>query len=160
MRSTISPDCATARRSPHDTFPGDGCARQTTALGCAQASPVPQVRGHLSEHLVRRADMSSLQKLDRLAQRRAARVPCSRQWTLEIDRLAVESHKPIEEPEEMNLSDRGLKHLCPKCTTKYYDLGKPVVACPICGAKPPAAKLPKVGRPARKPGRSTFGRFP
>jgi len=104
--------------------------------------------------------MSSLQRFDRLAQRRAAPIPSFQQWTLEIDRPAVESHKLIEEPEEMNASDRGLKHLCPKCTTKYYDLGKPVDACPICGAKPPAAKVPKGGRPARRLGRSTFGRFP
>ncbi len=36
----------------------------------------------------------------------------------------------------MNTSDRGLKHVCPECATKYYDLRKEVVACPRCGAKP------------------------
>ncbi len=60
----------------------------------------------------------------------------------------------------MNPSDRGLKHVCPECTTKYYDLGKEVVACPICGAKSLAAKVPKAARPARKNGRTTFGRYP
>ncbi len=24
----------------------------------------------------------------------------------------------------MNTSDRGLKHVCPECATKYYDLKK------------------------------------
>jgi len=35
---------------------------------------------------------------------------------------AVELHTLIEEPEDMNTSDRGLKHVCPECATKYYDL--------------------------------------
>lgn len=61
----------------------------------------------------------------------------------------------------MNTSDRGSKHVCPKCMGKYYDLERAVVACPMCGAKPPAAKVPKAAAaPARKMGRSTFGRFP
>ena len=53
----------------------------------------------------------------------------------------------------MNTSDRGLKRVCPECTTKYYDLKKEVVACPRCGAKPLAAKAPKAAQPARKTGR-------
>ena len=63
-----------------------------------------------------------------------------------------ELHTLIEEPEDMNTSDRGLKHVCPECATKYYDLKKEVVACPKCGAKPLAAKVPQ---PARKFGRAT-----
>ncbi len=59
----------------------------------------------------------------------------------------------------MNTSNRGLKHVCPECKTKYYDLGKEVVACPRCGAKPLAAKVPKGAQPARKTGRKTFGRY-
>ncbi len=59
----------------------------------------------------------------------------------------------------MNPSDRGLKHVCPECATKYYDLRKEVVACPRCGAKPLAAKVPKAAQPARKTGRTTFGRY-
>lgn len=43
----------------------------------------------------------------------------------------------------MNTSERGLKHVCPKCETKCYDLRKAVVACPRCGAQPLAAKVPK-----------------
>ena len=66
----------------------------------------------------------------------------------------------IEGTKDMNTSDRGSKHVCPKCTGKYYDLGKVLVACPLCGAKPPAAKVPKAAAPARKMGRSTFGRYP
>jgi uncharacterized protein (TIGR02300 family) len=60
----------------------------------------------------------------------------------------------------MNASDRGLKHVCPECATKYYDLQKESVACPRCGAKPPASKLPKAAYPVRKSGRLVFGRYP
>ncbi len=64
----------------------------------------------------------------------------------------------IEEPEYMNTSDRGLKHVCPECATKYYDLKKKVVTCPRCGAKPLAAIDPKATQPARKTGRTTSRR--
>ncbi len=81
-------------------------------------------------------------------------------WLLvEPRRQAVELHTSLEEPEDMNTSDRGLKHVCPECATKYYDLRKEVVACPRCGAKPLAAKVPKAAQPARKTGRTTFGRY-
>lgn len=60
----------------------------------------------------------------------------------------------------MNASDRGSKHVCPKCAKKYYDLNLPDVVCPICGAKPPAAKAPRAAPPARKTGRASFGRYP
>ena len=33
---------------------------------------------------------------------------------------AVDLHTLIEEPEFMNNSDRGLKHVCPECATKYF----------------------------------------
>ncbi len=69
---------------------------------------------------------------------------------------AVELRTLIEDTEDMNTSDRGLKHVCPECATKYYDLKKKVVACPRCGAKPLAAKNPKATQPARKTGRTTF----
>jgi len=49
---------------------------------------------------------------------------------------AGELHTLIEETEDMNTSDRGLKHVCPECATKYYDLKGAVVACPGCGANP------------------------
>jgi len=60
----------------------------------------------------------------------------------------------------MNILDRGSKHICPECAAKYYDLKKPVVTCPSCGAKPLAAKLQKSGYPARKSARTTFKSFP
>ncbi len=71
----------------------------------------------------------------------------------------VELHTLIKETEYMNTSDRGLKHVCPECATKYYDLRKEVVACPRCGAKPLAAKVPKATQPARKFDRATSGRY-
>ncbi len=67
----------------------------------------------------------------------------------------VELHTLIEETEYMNTSDRGLKHVCPKCATKYYDLKKKIVTCPRCDAKPLAAIDPKATQPARKTGRAT-----
>ena len=72
---------------------------------------------------------------------------------------AVELHTLIEETENMNKSDRGLKRVCPECATKYYDLKKEVVACPKCGAKPLAAINPKAPQPARDTGRTTLGRY-
>lgn len=60
----------------------------------------------------------------------------------------------------MKTSERGRKHVCPECKVKYYDLKKEVIACPICGAKPPAAEAPKAAQPGRRAGRAAFGRFP
>jgi hypothetical protein len=60
----------------------------------------------------------------------------------------------------MNTIDRGLKHVCPACEIKYYDLRRKVVACPRCGAKPLAPKVSRAARPVRKTGGTTFGRFP
>ena len=160
MRSTISPDCATARRSLHDQLPGDGRAKRSAALGCPQGSPVPQVQSHVSKHVVRRADLFSLQDFEGMAERCAAQVLSFQQLTLEVRRQAGWRHTSTEEPEDMNRSNRGMKHVCPKCESKYYDLKMPVVACPICGAKPPAARLPRAAQPARKIARTTFGRYP
>ncbi|MGF1610904.1 MAG: TIGR02300 family protein [Kiloniellales bacterium] len=58
----------------------------------------------------------------------------------------------------MNIADRGSKHVCPECATKYYDLNRAVVACPRCGAKPPAATARKASQPAKKVGNKRFGR--
>ncbi len=81
-------------------------------------------------------------------------------WLIvEPRRQAVELLTLIEETEDMNTSDRGLKHVCPECATKYYDLRREVVACPRCGAKPLAVKVPKATQPARKIGRATLGRY-
>ncbi len=81
-------------------------------------------------------------------------------WLIvEPRRQAAELFTSIEEPEDMNTSDRGLKHVCPECATKYYDLRREVVACPRCGAKPLAVKVPEAAQPARKTGRTTLGRY-
>lgn len=58
----------------------------------------------------------------------------------------------------MNASNRGMKHDCPECDIKYYDMGKDAVVCPSCGAKPAPPKLTKTRQPAKKAARSTFGR--
>ncbi len=68
---------------------------------------------------------------------------------------AVELLTSIEEPEDMNTSDRGMKHVCPECTVKYYDLKKKVATCPRCGAKPPVAINSKAPQPAKKTGQTT-----
>lgn len=60
----------------------------------------------------------------------------------------------------MNASDRGRKHLCPECECKYYDLKKPVVTCPKCGAKPLAPKMARSAQPVKKSPRLAFGRNP
>jgi hypothetical protein len=61
----------------------------------------------------------------------------------------------------MNTPDRGLKHVCSECEIKFYDLGREVVTCPKCGAKPLPAKAPRKAPPAKKiSSRTTFGRFP
>lgn len=60
----------------------------------------------------------------------------------------------------MKTSERGAKHICPKCASKYYDLHNDSVTCPSCGAKPAPAKLPRSAPSAKKSGRSTFGRYP
>jgi len=60
----------------------------------------------------------------------------------------------------MEASDRGLRHICPDCATKYYDLKKPDPTCPNCGAKPVAPKLQRATRPPRDAGRANFRRYP
>lgn len=45
----------------------------------------------------------------------------------------------------MPAKDLGTKHTCFKCGTKFYDMKKPVPACPKCGAdqrESPALKPP------------------
>ena len=45
----------------------------------------------------------------------------------------------------MPAKDLGVKHLCWKCATKFYDLRKADAVCPKCGSDPRAA--PKVKAP-------------
>lgn len=59
----------------------------------------------------------------------------------------------------MTKPDRGSKHICPDCMIKYYDLGREIVTCPKCGAKPVAVKKSKAA-PPKKPFRPTYHRYP
>ncbi len=52
----------------------------------------------------------------------------------------------------------GLKHICPACDSRYYDLKKTGAKCPSCGADRPQAKLVASGNPVRRT-RSSFGRY-
>jgi uncharacterized protein (TIGR02300 family) len=48
----------------------------------------------------------------------------------------------------MPAKDLGTKHACFKCSTKFYDMNKPVAICPKCGAdqrESPAVKGPPPG---------------
>jgi len=55
--------------------------------------------------------------------------------------------------------DLGTKYVCYKCGTKFYDLKKPVPACPKCGAdqrqapvaKPTSARAAKAAAAAKEP---------
>ena len=55
--------------------------------------------------------------------------------------------------------DLGTKYVCFKCGTKFYDLKKPVPACPKCGAdqrdapvaKPTSARAAKAAAAAKEP---------
>ena len=35
----------------------------------------------------------------------------------------------------MDYNNRGKKHICKNCSTKFYDLNKEIIICPNCGAK-------------------------
>ena len=59
----------------------------------------------------------------------------------------------------MNTLERGSKHLCPDCSTKYYDLMKTNFTCPNCGAKPPAAKVRRTPSTAKTAKTKTFMRY-
>jgi uncharacterized protein (TIGR02300 family) len=51
----------------------------------------------------------------------------------------------------MPAKDLGTKHICFKCSTKFYDLKKPDPICPKCGAdqRDAAASRPSEGRRSR-----------
>jgi uncharacterized protein (TIGR02300 family) len=52
----------------------------------------------------------------------------------------------------MPAKDLGTKHVCFKCSTKFYDMKKPDPLCPKCGAdqrESPALKQPSEGRRGR-----------
>lgn len=52
----------------------------------------------------------------------------------------------------MAAKDLGIKYVCFKCGTKFYDLRKPEPVCPKCGAdqrQSPALKTPQESRRSR-----------
>ncbi|MFZ5443753.1 MAG: TIGR02300 family protein [Myxococcota bacterium] len=49
----------------------------------------------------------------------------------------------------MPAKDLGTKHVCFKCSTKFYDLKKPDPVCPKCGADQREATAKPEGRRSR-----------
>jgi hypothetical protein len=60
MRSTISPDCATARGSRYDPLSGKRCADRRGCQTRTQVSPVPQVPSYVPQRVDRRENLFSL----------------------------------------------------------------------------------------------------
>ena len=50
----------------------------------------------------------------------------------------------------MPAKDLGTKHICWKCSTKYYDLKKVDPVCPKCGADPRQAPVVKAPTAAER----------
>jgi uncharacterized protein (TIGR02300 family) len=50
--------------------------------------------------------------------------------------------------------DMGSKYVCYKCSTKFYDLKKPVPTCPKCGADQREAPSPKTAAQLRAAARA------
>jgi len=57
----------------------------------------------------------------------------------------------------MPAKDLGAKHVCFKCATKFYDMRKPEVVCPKCGAD---QKDSPANRPTPEPRRSRLATVP
>jgi uncharacterized protein (TIGR02300 family) len=57
----------------------------------------------------------------------------------------------------MHAKDLGTKHVCFKCSTKFYDLKKPEALCPKCGAD---QKLSPANRPAPEPRKGRLSAVP
>jgi uncharacterized protein (TIGR02300 family) len=57
----------------------------------------------------------------------------------------------------MAAKDLGTKHVCFKCSTKFYDLKKPEALCPKCGAD---QKLSPANRPAPEPRKGRLAAVP
>ena len=47
----------------------------------------------------------------------------------------------------MSKMEWGQKHICSDCSTKFYDLSKPIPECPKCGSQVVISRKPRVGRP-------------
>jgi uncharacterized protein (TIGR02300 family) len=50
----------------------------------------------------------------------------------------------------MPAKDLGTKHVCYKCGSKFYDLGKPAPICPKCGTDQRESPAVKTSGPERK----------
>ena len=57
----------------------------------------------------------------------------------------------------MPAKDLGTKHVCFKCSTKFYDLKKPEALCPKCGAD---QNLSPANRPAPEPRKGRLAAVP
>jgi uncharacterized protein (TIGR02300 family) len=57
----------------------------------------------------------------------------------------------------MPAKDLGAKHVCFKCSTKFYDLRKPEAVCPKCGAD---QKDSPANRPTPEPRRGRLAAVP
>jgi hypothetical protein len=99
MPSMISPDYATTRRSLHDQFPSESCAKRSTALRYPQGSPVPEMPGHVSKRVVRRAGLLSLQEFKRLADWCTTQAQFYPQKPLEIPQLGNTDLPPVFDPD-------------------------------------------------------------
>ena len=51
----------------------------------------------------------------------------------------------------MSKQEWGVKHLCPGCNAKFYDMGRNPIACPSCD-EPVAIAAPRHSRRSRKDG--------
>jgi hypothetical protein len=51
---------------------------------------------------------------------------------------------------EYDMPDLGKKHECSECGAKFYDLGKPIPACPRCGASISDGEDEPKAKPKRK----------
>ena len=51
----------------------------------------------------------------------------------------------------MSKQEWGVKHLCPGCGAKFYDMGRNPIACPSCD-EPVAIAAPRHSRRSRKDG--------
>jgi uncharacterized protein (TIGR02300 family) len=57
----------------------------------------------------------------------------------------------------MAAKDLGIKHVCFKCSTKFYDLKKPEALCPKCGAD---QRQSPANRPAPEPRKGRLAAIP
>jgi uncharacterized protein (TIGR02300 family) len=74
-------------------------------------------------------------------------------------RVVYFARAQVQEGHPAMARDLGTKYVCYKCGTKFYDLKKPVPACPKCGAdqreapvmKPTSTRASRAAAPAKEP---------